>query len=101
MSDPDVTLLSFPSLVAKCESVLCADVHGGGGGKASDHPHSVLLEDLQGLGALTASCQYHLRLQSEHSNLFAGKQQLKNKTWSQKNNSKNMLFFSPLFMQLI
>lgn len=46
MSDPDVTLLSFPSLVAKCESVLCADVHGGGGGKASDHPHSVLLEDL-------------------------------------------------------
>lgn len=59
--------------VAKREPVLCAYLHGGSRGEATHHSHSVLLKDLQGSGAFTASRQHHLRLQGECGNLFAGK----------------------------
>lgn len=48
-------------------------MHGGSRGEASHIPHSVLLKDLQGLGAFTASCQHHLWLQGERGHLSAGK----------------------------
>lgn len=64
----------FPPYPAeKCEPVLCAYLHGGSRGKAPHSPHSVLLEDLQRPGAFTESCEHHLRLQGERSDLFAGR----------------------------
>lgn len=63
----------FPPPAAKREPVLCAHVHGGSRGETSHIPHSVLLKDLQGLGAFTTSCQHHLRLQGERGHLSAGK----------------------------
>lgn len=59
--------------VAKREPVLRAYLHGGSGGEATHHSHSVLLKDLQGLGAFATSRQHHVRLQGERGNLLAGK----------------------------
>ncbi len=70
----DFPLFFSPSPVAKCEPVLCAYLHGGSGGEAPHSAHSVLLKDLQGLGAFTARRQHHLRLQGERGDLFAGRQ---------------------------
>lgn len=67
----------FPPAAAKCELVLCAYVHGGSRGEAAHRSHSVLLKDLQRLGAFAASRQHHLRLQGECGDLFAGKHQVK------------------------
>lgn len=63
----------FSSPVAKREPVLRAYVHGGSRGEAPHSAHAVLLKDLQGLGALAARRQHHLRLQGERGYLFAGK----------------------------
>lgn len=49
-------------------------MHGGSRGEATHSSHSVLLQDLQGLGPFTTSCQHHLRLQGKRGDLFAGKQ---------------------------
>lgn len=69
----DADLLFPPYPAKKCEPVLCAYLHGGSRGKAPHSPHSVLLEDLQRPGAFTESCEHHLRLQGERSDLFAGR----------------------------
>lgn len=74
LADP---ALHFPPPVAKCEPVLRAYVHGGSRGEATHSSHSVLLKDLQGLGAFATSRQHHLRLQGECGDLFAGKQLVK------------------------
>lgn len=63
----------FASQVAKCEPVLCAHMHGGGRGEAPHSAHSVLLKDLQRLGAFTTRRQHYIWLQGERSDLFAGK----------------------------
>ena len=52
-------------------------MHGGSRGEAPHCTHSVLLKDLQGPGAVTASRQHHLRLQSQCGNMFAGKQRVR------------------------
>lgn len=54
-------------------------MHGGSRGEAADSSHSVLLEDLQGPGAFTASCQHHIWLQGERGHLSAGKQLVREK----------------------
>ena len=68
-------LVFLPSPVEKREPVVCANVHGGRRGAATHRPHSVLLQDLQGLGALATCRQHHLRLQGERGHLSAGKQE--------------------------
>lgn len=50
-----------------------ADVHGGGRGETTHRFDSVLLQDLQGLGAFSARRQHHLWLQGQRGHLFAGK----------------------------
>ena len=70
----------LPPPAAKCEPVLRANMHGGRRGEAPHSTHSVLLKDLQGLGAFTSSRQHYLRLQGECGDLFAGKQLAKDET---------------------
>lgn len=70
------------SAAAEHEPVVCAYVHGGGGGAASYRSHSVLLQDLQGPGAFSSGRQHHLRLQGERGRLSTGTCQMSSRTTS-------------------
>lgn len=78
-------------------------MHGGSRGETSHIAHSVLLKDLQGLGAFATSCQHHLWLQGERGHLSAGKMVEEGRRGGRKTNNtaKNMTVKSISRLKLV
>ena len=66
------SISSFFATVTEREPVVCAHMHGGGGGEAQDVAHTLLLEAVQRPRPSPSIRQHGLRLQSQPGHLPAG-----------------------------